>query len=62
MEASAIEVGAVLSQTQEEEERFIAYYSKTFAPPKRNYCVAGGSKSCKTLSAIFVRYQIQTSY
>ena len=30
---------AVLSQIQEGKERVIAYYSKTLAPPERNYCV-----------------------
>ena len=38
-DASAVGVGAVLSQVQEGKERVIAYYSKTLAPPKRNYCV-----------------------
>ena len=32
-------VGAVLFQVQEGKERVIAYYSKTLAPPERNYCV-----------------------
>ena len=36
---SAVGVGAVLSQIQEGKERVIAYYSKTLAPPERNYCV-----------------------
>ena len=38
-DASAVGVGAVLSQVQDGEERVIAYYSKTLAPPERNYCV-----------------------
>ena len=38
-DASAVGVGAVLSQIQEGKERVIAYYSKTLAPPERNYCV-----------------------
>ena len=38
-DASAVGVGAVLSQVQEGKERVIAYYSKTLAPPERNYCV-----------------------
>ena len=28
-----------MSQEQEGRERVIAYYSKTFSPPERNYCV-----------------------
>ena len=38
-DASAVGVGAVLSQIQEGKEKVIAYYSKTLAPPERNYCV-----------------------
>ena len=38
-DASGFGVGAVLSQVQEGQERVIAYYSKTLAPPERNYCV-----------------------
>ena len=38
-DASDVGVGAVLSQVQDGQERVIAYYSKTLAPPKRNYCV-----------------------
>ena len=39
-DASAVGVGPVLSQIQEDEERVIAYYSKTLLPPsERNYCV-----------------------
>ena len=38
-DASAVGVGAVLSQVQNGRERVIAYYSKTLAPPERNYCV-----------------------
>ena len=34
-DASAMEVGAVLSQVQEGVERVIAYYSKTLVPPER---------------------------
>ena len=37
--ASAVGVGAVLSQIQEGKERVIAYYSKTLAPSEFNYCV-----------------------
>ena len=37
-DASAVEVGAVLTQVQDGEERVMAYYSKTLAPPERNYC------------------------
>ena len=42
-DASAVGVGAVLSQIQEGEEKVIAYYSKTLAPPKQNYCVTAES-------------------
>lgn len=38
-DASLDGAGAVLSQVQEGEERVVAYYSKTFSPPQRNYCV-----------------------
>ena len=38
-DASAVGVGAVLSQIQEGKERVIGYYSKTLSPPERNYCV-----------------------
>ena len=38
-DASAVGVGAVLSQVQEGQERAIAYYSKTLDPAQRNYCV-----------------------
>ena len=38
-DASAVEVGAVLTQVQDGEERVMAYYSKTLAPPECNYCV-----------------------
>jgi transposase InsO family protein len=38
-DASAVGVGAVLSQIQEGKERAVAYYSKTLSPAERNYCV-----------------------
>ena len=38
-DASAVGVGGVLSQEQDGKERVVAYYSKTLAPPERNYCV-----------------------
>ena len=37
-DASAVGVEAV-SQIQKGKKRVIAYYSKTLAPPERNYCV-----------------------
>lgn len=39
-DASDVGVEAVLSQVQEGKELVIAYYSKTPAPPEKNYCVA----------------------
>ena len=38
-DASADGAGAVLSQCLGGEERVVAYYSKTFNTPQRNYCV-----------------------
>ena len=38
-DASADGAGAVLSQLQDGQENVIAYYSKTFSPAERNYCV-----------------------
>ena len=38
-DASNEAAGAVLSQMVDGEERVVAYYSKTFSPPQRNYCV-----------------------
>ena len=38
-DASAVGVGAVLSQIQQGKEKVIAYYSKTLSPQERNYCV-----------------------
>ena len=38
-DASAVGVGAVLSQVQDGKERVIAYYSKILAPSERDYCV-----------------------
>lgn len=37
-DASASAAGAVLSQQQDGHERVIAYYSKVFTKPERNYC------------------------
>ena len=36
---NAVEVGAVLLQIQEAEERVKAYYSKTLDQRKHNYCI-----------------------
>lgn len=38
-DASAEGIGGVLSQVQNGKERVISYYSKSFSPPERNYCV-----------------------
>ena len=38
-DASNEAAGAVLSQMVEGVECVVAYYSKTFSPPQRNYCV-----------------------
>ena len=38
-DASNEAAGAVLSQEVDGEERVVAYYSKTFSPPQKNYCV-----------------------
>ena len=38
-DASNEAAGAVLSQEVNGEERVVAYFSKTFSPPQRNYCV-----------------------
>ncbi|XP_067939742.1 uncharacterized protein [Watersipora subatra] len=38
-DASAEGIGGVLSQIQNGKERVISYYSKSFSPSERNYCV-----------------------
>jgi len=38
MDASAQNVGAVLSQVQEGREVVVAYYSKSLSPTEQNYC------------------------
>ena len=38
-DASAFEVGAILSQVQDGHERVTGYYSKTLSNVERNYCV-----------------------
>ena len=38
-DASNEAAGGVLSQEVDGEERVVAYFSKTFSPPQRNYCV-----------------------
>ena len=38
-DASSEVDGAVLPQMVDGEDRVVAYYSKTFSPPQRNYCV-----------------------
>ena len=38
-DASNITAGAVFLQMVDREERVVAYYSKTFRPPQRNYFV-----------------------
>ena len=38
-DASGDDVGAVLCQVQDGDERVIGYYSKTHTQPKKNYCV-----------------------
>ena len=38
-DASLEGYGAVLSQEVDGQEKVVAYYSKTFTPPERNYCV-----------------------
>jgi hypothetical protein len=38
-DASNFEIGGVLSQVQDWQERVIAYYSKTLNKEERNYCV-----------------------
>ena len=38
-DASQFGIGAVLSQVQDNEERVIAYYSRTLSKPERRYCV-----------------------
>ncbi|UYV75558.1 K02A2.6-like [Cordylochernes scorpioides] len=47
--ASNTGIGAVLSQTQDGVERFIAYFSNTLSKPERNYCL-----TCKDLLAIVI--------
>ena len=58
-DASEYAAGAVLSQIQGGEERVVAYASKTFSKPERNYCVTR-----KELLAIviFLRYFRQYLY
>ena len=38
-DASAEDVGAVLSQLKDGQERVVSYYSHKFTAPERNYCV-----------------------
>lgn len=37
--ASFYEIGGVWSQIVDEQENFVAYYSREIAKPEKNYCV-----------------------
>ena len=39
IDASAVGMGAVLSQVQQGSETFVAFYSKTLNRAEQNYCV-----------------------
>lgn len=46
-EASNVGLGPVLSQSRQQGEQVVAYYSHALSPPERNYCV-----TCRELLAV----------
>ena len=50
-DASAMKVGAGLSQVQEGIERVIACYSKTLVPSERYYCITRQNRTVRPLAS-----------
>ena len=66
-DASNEAAGAVLSQEIDGQEHVVAYFSKTFSPPQRNYCVTRRELLAVVMSVThfrpyLLRQTVQTAY